>query len=90
MVVMSIASTSTPETGHAVGELVIGGDWACAHGDLSTLHFIARQLSEHAQPPLKRQLLGCADACYNDPDRAAELWASLRTRCFDPASVTIH
>jgi len=81
---MSIASTSTPDTAHAVGELVIGGDWACAHGDFETLHFITQQLAGHAQRGLKRQLLACADACYADPDQAAAQWASLRTLCFDP------
>lgn len=81
---MSMASTSTPDTAHAVGELVIGGDWACAHGDFSTLHFIAQQLADKAQAPLRRQLLACANACIDDPDDAAVQWAMLRTRCFDP------
>lgn len=80
---MSIASTSTPATAHVVGELVIGGDWACAHGDFSTLHYIAQRLADIAVP-LRRQLLAFATACYADPDRAARQWATLRTRCFDP------
>ncbi len=69
-----------------MGELVIGGDWACAHGDFSTLHHIAEQLAEHADnhTSLKRQLLAFANACYDDPDQAAVQWAALRTRCFDP------
>lgn len=87
---MSIASTSPPHTAHVVGELVIGGDWACAHGDFSTLHFIARRLAKHAPAQLQGQLLSCANACYDNPDQAAEQWASLRTRCFDPGSVSIH
>jgi hypothetical protein len=84
---MSIASTSPPGSAHAVGELVIGGDWACAHGDFSTLHFIAERLARYADPrtALKRQLLAFANACYDDPDEAALQWAALRTRCFDPS-----
>lgn len=81
---MSIASTSSPDTGHAVGELVLGGDWACAHGDFGTLHFITVKLAQHAKPRLRRRLLDCATACYDNPDRAAAEWATLRTRCFDP------
>jgi hypothetical protein len=83
---MSIASASTPHIAHVVGELVISGDWACAHGSFSTLHFITRELAEHAPTPLQQLLLACANACYDDPDAAAEQWASLRTRCFDPST----
>jgi hypothetical protein len=83
-VYMSIASARESGEAHAIGELVIGGDWACAHGDFGTLHFIVAKLADHAWPSLRKRLLDCANACYDDPDRAAVEWATLRTRCFDP------
>jgi len=81
---MSIASTSNTDTAHAVGELVVGGDWACAHGDFSTLHFIGEQLAAHAPRALRSKLLAFAEHCIDDPERAAMEWAALRRRCFDP------
>jgi hypothetical protein len=76
---MTIANTS-----HEVGELVVGGDWACAHGDFSTLHFIGERLATHAASSLKTKLLAFAEHCLDNPERAATEWASLRTRCFNP------
>lgn len=65
-----------------VGELCFGGDWACAHGDLSALRYVALQLAGESHEPLHCELVELADACKYDPDRAPLLWSSLKNRLF--------
>lgn len=67
-------------TAHAIGVLCLGGDWACAHGDLSGLHDVARQLAAHVGEPLHCEVMALADLCQGDGDRAGALWATLRDR----------
>ena len=67
---------------HDIGELCIGGDWACAHGDVSGLRDIAGQLADYAAEPLHCQLRSLAELCRFDPDRATALWAGLRDRVY--------
>ena len=63
---------------HAIGKLCIGGDWACAHGDLSALRYVAQCLAVHAREPLHCELLDLAETCSFDPDRAVERWVLLK------------
>jgi hypothetical protein len=62
------------------GALLFGGDWACAHGDLETLSFIARELSTRVVEPLKRELADLEELCRRDEELAARRWPQLRNR----------
>jgi hypothetical protein len=64
---------------HAIGTLVVGGDWACAHGDLGGLADVARRLATLAGEPLRRELVALADACHRDPDQATAAWVRVKT-----------
>jgi hypothetical protein len=72
-----MSGASTP---YSIGELCVGGDWACAHGDLSTLGDIARALAERFADPLHCMLVDLADACRADPERATTAWFGLKPR----------
>jgi hypothetical protein len=65
-------------TARAIGKLCVGGDWACAHGDLSALRYVAQCLAVHAREPLHCELLSLAEACSSDPDHAVERWTVLK------------
>lgn len=60
------------------GELWVGGDWACAHGDFAGLGEIAKQLAIRAPEPMHCMFWQLADACRANPDRAADLWSQLK------------
>ena len=63
----------------AIGELCFGGDWACAHGDMSALGHVARCLAEYAREPLHCELVALAESCRCDPDRATAAWVRLKS-----------
>jgi hypothetical protein len=63
---------------HSIGQLCVGGDWACAHGDLAGLAHVAEELAARAHEPLHCQLVEVVRACRYDPDRAPALWFGLR------------
>ena len=63
-----------------IAQLCFGGDWACAHGDLSALADIVHQLAERVREPLHCELSAVAQACRSDPDRATELWYAVKDR----------
>jgi len=67
---------------HTIGELCVGADWACAHGDLSALQYIAQQLAAYASEPLHCALMELVDTCAGDPDRAVVLWYGLKDRVY--------
>ena len=70
--------TTRDETRHEIGKLCLGGDWACAHGDLETLGHIAQSLTAYAHEPLHCELLALADLCRCDSDRATAAWVRLK------------
>jgi hypothetical protein len=76
-------SSTTMETACAIGELCIGGDWACAHGDLATLGSIAIQLSAYTAEPLHCELAALVDLCQSrQSPRATATWTSLKERIY--------
>ncbi|MBS1124505.1 MAG: hypothetical protein H6Q90_6733 [Deltaproteobacteria bacterium] len=77
---MPTPSTEQRPTPHAIGELCVGGDWACAHGDLAALRHVAQRLAVHAREPVHCELLDLAEACNYDPDHAVELWVRIKDR----------
>lgn len=79
-----MATTTVPSFSHRIGELCVGGDWACAHGDLEALGFVARELASSAAEPLHHDLLVLADECYADPNHAVASWVQLKERFLHP------
>jgi hypothetical protein len=62
-----------------IGVLCLGGDWACAHGDLSTLGYLVRQLALLVPEPVHCELLSLAEVCTGDPERAADAWTEAKS-----------
>lgn len=79
---MTPVPSTTPQTSSAIGKLCVGGDWACAHGDLGGLRYVARQLADYVPEPMHCELDALATACAADPDRAIALWARLKSRLY--------
>lgn len=81
-------STLPPDQGaHArkIGQLCVGADWACVHGDLVALQHIAEQLAGYASEPLHCDLETLAELCDSDPARAIAEWSQLKERLYrDP------
>jgi hypothetical protein len=69
-------------TSHTIGQLCVGGDWACAHGDLEALAHVARRLAECTTEPLHCELVELASLCQSDPDRATMVWTELKPQLF--------
>lgn len=63
-----------------IGKLCVGGDWACANGDLEGLRYVAQQLARYVHEPMHCELVALADACASDPNRAVALWDQLKIR----------
>lgn len=82
------AVTHSRETVHAIGELCVGGDWACANGDLAALRDVSQQLAALMTEPLHCSLTELADACYCDPSRAVQLWNQLKAQVYASAEST--
>jgi hypothetical protein len=53
-----------------IGELLLGGDWACAHGDLAGLGEVATRLVARLRDP---RLAPLAAACHCDATRWPQL-----------------
>jgi hypothetical protein len=71
---------------HAIGELCVSGDWACAHGDFGALHHIARKLAGYVGEPSHCQLMALADACLDNAERAGQLWAEVKDQLYRSAT----
>jgi hypothetical protein len=65
-----------------LGTLCFGGDWACAHGDVSGLRDVAQQLAAALREPWHDALIELAEECHQDADRAAQTWFLLKDRLF--------
>jgi hypothetical protein len=61
-----------------INELCFGGDWACAHGDLSGLAHVADELAGRVRDPLHEQLVEFARTCRSNPDRATARWLAMK------------
>jgi hypothetical protein len=70
---------SAPEPiARTIAKLCVGGDWACAHGDLAALGDIADRLADYAPETLHCELVALADQCRCDPDGAVAVWMRLK------------
>ncbi len=63
-----------------IGKLCLGGDWACANGDLGALGDIADRLITCSPETLHCELAGLSALCRHDPDRATAAWVQLKNR----------
>jgi hypothetical protein len=73
---------------HTIGELCIGGDWACAHGDAEALGDIAEQLAARLPEPIHCELVDLATTCRSDLGRATGIWTQLKARLLGVRAVT--
>lgn len=71
---------------HTLGELCVGGDWACSNGDLETLRYIASRLAAYADERLRSELAALAEACRCDPDRAVAAWMRVKQQLLHDGS----
>ncbi|HEU0035804.1 MAG TPA: hypothetical protein VFQ53_34565 [Kofleriaceae bacterium] len=69
------------------GALLVGADWAIAHGDADGLAHVAEQLESSVDRALARELEDWKQLCARDFDVAAEQWPRLRERI---ASRLVH
>lgn len=72
------ASNQPEPASRTIGKLCVGGDWACAHGDLEALCAVAVQLADFTREPLHRELVALCALCHHDPDQAAAVWMRLK------------
>ena len=63
-----------------IGKLCLGGDWACANGDLGALGDIADRLVAYCPESLHRELAALSALCRHDPDHATAAWVQLKRR----------
>lgn len=61
-----------------IGKLCVGGDWACANGDLEALGDVAVQLADYAHEPLHCELVALSALCHSDPERVSAAWIRLK------------
>ena len=75
-----IARHSRDPQARMIGKLCLGGDWACANGDLEALGDIAARLVTCSPEPLHGELTGLSAMCRRDPDQATAAWVQLKNR----------
>ena len=66
-----------------MGSLLIGCDWACAHGDTETMAHVIAQIAERSEDPLRIELEELSRLWCLDPDLAARRWPLLRRQIYD-------
>ena len=74
-----IALHSQDPLARTVGKLCLGGDWACANGDLGALGHIAERLANCTPERLHGELIGLSKLCRTDPDHATAAWVRLKS-----------
>lgn len=77
---MTLESWKVHDAAEKIGKLCVGGDWACANGDLEGLRYVAQQLAVYLPEPMHCELVALAEACACDPNHAVELWGGLKIR----------
>lgn len=68
---------------HPIGALFVGGDWACAEGQVGTLAHVAEQLAVCVAEPLRAELIALVRDCHERPERAAREWMRVRELAHD-------
>lgn len=62
-----------------MGKLCVGGDWACANGDLGTLGDIASRLVTCVPERLHCELSDLSELCRKHPDQATSAWVRVKS-----------
>ncbi|HET7505941.1 MAG TPA: hypothetical protein VFK02_33205 [Kofleriaceae bacterium] len=73
-----VSSNRSEAPRRLIGKLCVGGDWACANGDLEALGDVAVQLAGYAHEPLHCELVALSELCHSDPERASATWMRLK------------
>lgn len=76
---MTPSMSSTPRE-PGLQELLLGADWAIAHGDAGGLSYVVAELSRHVPASLRGELIEFASLCHVSYDLAAERWPQIRDR----------
>lgn len=76
---MTPLTTSSPHIA-SIEELLVGADWAIAHGDAGGLSWVLTELSSKVGAALRTDLLDLAALCHVAYETAAERWPALRDR----------
>ena len=59
-------------------DLVVGGDWACAHNNIGTLRHVAGTLAREEGGELRDRLLEIERLCVDDSEAALGGWCAVR------------
>ncbi len=73
----SAVPTTDPRP-HSPGELLVGADWAIAHGDADGLAHAVRELGDRVGGRVGERLRALSRLCLADYDQAAARWPALR------------
>lgn len=73
-----MAAVESPSPTCSTGALLFGGDWACAHGDVEGLGWVAKLLAERLTGPIQLELCVLERLCREDGVLATRRWALLR------------
>lgn len=60
--------------------MLVGADWACAHGEVGGIVDVARRLAKRSTGETQAEALAVAELCRTDPELALRLWRALRDR----------
>ena len=64
----------------AMGPLLVGADWACAHGHMGTLAHVLTQLCCCVEGELSDELREVAAQCCQGSAQACERWEEIQRR----------
>ena len=64
----------------AAHDLVVGGDWACAHNNIGTLRHVAGTLARSSGGEVRAQLLEIERLCLDDSEAALGRWCAVRDK----------
>jgi hypothetical protein len=84
-------STSTSrnhrDPAHEIGVLLLGADWAIAHGEAGGLADVANRLSKCVNEAMCSDLRTVSSLCRHDFEHAVSRWLELRARIKGAANV---
>ena len=72
-----VARSRAPVVSH---DLLVGGDWACAHNEIGTLRHVAGTLALVEGGEVRDQLLEIERLCVEDSEAALGRWCAIRER----------
>lgn len=67
----------------SIGALLLGADWACAHGHAGTLAHVVTQLCGCVHGELSAELREFANQCCQGSEHAMQRWGEIAVRLRD-------